>query len=81
MHYAYILKSQKDRNKIYVGSTNNLERRLSEHNDTPSCSYIKTFAPWNLKISVSFKDELSALKFEKYLKSHSGRAFIKRHFI
>src|SRR3989344_959255 len=32
MYYVYVLKSLKDK-KLYVGSTNDLRRRLSEHND------------------------------------------------
>jgi putative endonuclease len=32
MYYLYILKSLKDE-KLYVGSTNDLKRRLSEHNN------------------------------------------------
>lgn len=31
MHYVYVLQSERD-DSIYVGNTNNLERRLSEHN-------------------------------------------------
>jgi putative endonuclease len=32
MFYVYILKSLKD-DKLYIGSTNDLKRRLSEHNN------------------------------------------------
>lgn len=30
---------------------------------------------------TAFKDKYKAFKFEKYLKSGSGRAFVKRHFL
>jgi len=32
MHYLYILQSEKNKNKIYVGNTDDLKRRLAEHN-------------------------------------------------
>ena len=39
MVYVYILESAKDSSKHYVGITNNVNRRLAEHNKKPSCSY------------------------------------------
>jgi len=44
MYYVYILKSKKD-NKNYIGSTNNLLRRLAEHNKgkVKSTKYRKPF--------------------------------------
>jgi len=37
--------------------------------------------PWQLVAAIEFANEQSALAFEKYLKSGSGRAFAKRHFV
>jgi len=31
-------------------------------------------------VSIEFPDEQMAVRFEKYLKSGSGRAFARRHF-
>jgi predicted GIY-YIG superfamily endonuclease len=36
--------------------------------------------PWKIQTAISFNDKTKALAFEKYLKSHSGRAFAKKHF-
>jgi hypothetical protein len=36
--------------------------------------------PWTLVVALEFTDEALAKRFEKYLKSGSGRAFAKRHF-
>jgi len=36
--------------------------------------------PWSLIVSIEFRTQSAALKFEKYLKSGSGRAFATRHF-
>jgi len=37
--------------------------------------------PWELVASVEFASKTSAVCFERYLKSGSGRAFAKRHFV
>jgi hypothetical protein len=37
--------------------------------------------PWDLVAVIEFTNEASAVAFEKYLKSGSGRAFAKRHFV
>ena len=36
--------------------------------------------PWSLVVTMEFRNEREAVRFEKYLKSGSGRAFTKRHF-
>ena len=36
------------------------------------------FKPWELVWYCAFPDKYRALEFEKYLKSHSGRAFAKK---
>ncbi len=46
MHYVYILKSKK-RGSIYIGSTNNLVKRIKEHNAGKD-EYTKKFTPWTL---------------------------------
>ena len=78
-HYVYILRSKVEANRYYVGLTGNLESRLAAHNrgETPST---KPFAPWKIEVATAFRDRTKAAAFEQYLKSHSGRAFSKRHF-
>jgi predicted GIY-YIG superfamily endonuclease len=78
-HYVYILRSTIAADRYYVGLTRNLESRLAEHNrgETPST---KPFAPWQIEIATAFRDRAKAAAYEQYLKSHSGRAFSKRHF-
>ena len=36
--------------------------------------------PWSVIVILEFLDEQTARRFERYLKSRSGRAFAKRHF-
>ncbi|GBD87707.1 hypothetical protein BMS3Abin03_01641 [bacterium BMS3Abin03] len=40
----------------------------------------RTYKPWKVKNNISFIEKEKALAFEKYLKSHAGRAFAKKHF-
>jgi putative endonuclease len=63
----------------YVGATEDLKRRLPEHNAGKSAHTAK-FKPWELIWYCAFRDKHKALAFEKYLKSHSGRAFAKKRF-
>lgn len=73
MWYVYITRSIEFPEQEYIGATEDLKRRLPEHNAGRSAHTAK-FVPWKLV----FPDKLKALAFEKYLKSHSGRAFSKK---
>jgi len=53
MHYVYILKSKVNKNKIYTGITNNLQRRLKEHNSN-KISFTSQFTPWIIETYVGF---------------------------
>jgi predicted GIY-YIG superfamily endonuclease len=79
MKYVYILKSINSIEKYYVGITENLNERLKEHNSN-KCTHTKKYAPWEINVAIHFTDDNKAIKFEKYLKSGSGRAFAIRHF-
>ena len=80
MHIVYILLSQKDSQRYYIGLTDDLPRRLIEHNS--ACSgYSKRYAPWRIETYIAFENRNLAKKFEEYLKAGSGHAFLKRHFI
>ena len=79
-YFVYILKSQKDSTRYYIGLTNNLDKRLKEHNSKDSY-YSRRFAPWSLEIYIAFKSQCLAVSFEKYLKAGSGQAFLKKHFL
>ena len=51
-------------------------------NITKAVAHIhRSFGPWVLIAYFAFAQEKTAVAFEKYLKSGSGRAFINRHFI
>jgi putative endonuclease len=72
MYQVYILKSKKN-NTLYVGYTNNLERRLQEHN-IGRVAYTRNLRPWNLVYYESFVSLEDAKRREKGLK-YFGKAF------
>jgi predicted GIY-YIG superfamily endonuclease len=80
MHYVYLIKSLQFPDQIYVGHTNDLKKRLSNHNcgTTP---HTQKYKPWKLVVYLAFDDELKAIEFEKYLKSGSGREFRNRRLL
>src|SRR5882724_2050718 len=77
MWYVYIIRSINSPGQEYIGATADLQRRLPEHNAGKSAHTAK-FKPWELVWYCAFPDKYKALAFEKYLKSHSGRAFAKK---
>lgn len=79
MFYVYILRSVTDPEKIYVGYTNDIQKRLDIHNDG-GATYTARYKPWVLIWYASFLDEAKALVFEKYLKSGSGKALAYKYF-
>jgi len=76
---VYILRSEADPSHHYVGITSDLPQRLEWHNHGPS-GHTLQYRPWSLVVSMEFATAKAAVRFEKYLKSGSGRAFAKRHF-
>lgn len=79
MWYVYIIRSIEYPDQEYIGATEDLKRRLPEHN-TGRSAHTAKFKPWQLVWYCAFPDKYKALAFEKYLKSHSGRAFAKKRF-
>ena len=71
MYSVYILLSKKD-NKRYVGFTNNLERRLSEHNSGLVKS-TKSRRPLILIYQEEFENKSDARKREKEIKAKKGK--------
>jgi len=78
-YYVYILESLNYPEKYYTGYTTDIKKRLVKHNEGGSI-YTSLYKPWKVKTAIAFNDKEKAIHFEKYLKSHSGRAFVKKHF-
>ena len=75
MYYVYILKSLKD-NMLYIGYTNNLKRRIKEHNDGESKS-TRNRRPLKLVYYEACLNQSDALHREKYLKTTYGHRYLK----
>jgi len=76
MDYVYVLRSLQD-HKRYIGSTDNLSRRVQEHNNGLVKS-TKNRRPLTLIYSEEFHSKSEALKREKFFKSGFGRSFLKK---
>lgn len=74
--HLYILWSSEHK-KTYVGITEDLTRRLNEHN-TGLSTYTNKYIPWVVIFSKECKDRAEARVLEKYYKSASGRKRLAR---
>jgi putative endonuclease len=76
MFYVYVLKSLKDE-ELYIGSTNNLKRRLKEHQNGESFP-TKLRRPFELIYYEAYKNEKDARLREQALKLRgNARRFLK----
>jgi predicted GIY-YIG superfamily endonuclease len=75
MYYIYSLKCK---DGYYIGCTNNVKERLQRHQKGQVPSTAERL-PVDLEFYFIIRDKYKAFAFEKYLKSGSGRAFIKKH--
>lgn len=75
MYYVYAIRSTKV-NYIYVGLTNNLNRRFSQHH-TGKERTTRSYAPFELLYKETCIDRGTAREREKYLKSGVGKEFLK----
>lgn len=76
MYYVYILNCK---DGYYTGCTNDLKDRFERHKKG-QVDATKDRLPVEIDFYFAIKDKQKAFEFEKYLKSGSGRAFIKKHF-
>jgi len=80
MQIVYILISKKYPTRYYIGITQDLSRRVKEHNNGDS-EYSKKYAPWHLETFITLSSKRKAQELERYLKSGSGFAFLKKRLI
>lgn len=79
MKYVYLIESVRYPTRRYVGLTTSLPERLKSHNAGQS-PHTSKYRPWRLVTYIAFSDHDLAAKFERYLKSGSGRVFADRRF-
>ena len=75
MYFVYILKSLTN-DRLNTGSTNNLERRLYEHNLGKS-KYTRLTKPFKLVYKEEYKTRVEAYKRELFFKTGKGRELLK----
>lgn len=80
MTYVYLIESAHYQGQHYVGITGDLKQRFAHHNEGKSL-HTRKFKPWNLVAYFAFAELLTAAEFEKYLKTGSGKAFLKKRFL
>jgi predicted GIY-YIG superfamily endonuclease len=80
MWYVYIIRSVESPDQEYTGASEDLRQRIADHNAGKS-SHTAKYKPWKLLSYSAFPDKMTALEFEKYLKSHSGRAFARKRLM
>jgi putative endonuclease len=77
MHYVYVLVSEIKRLRFYVGMSEDVDKRLLDHNSGKTKS-TKGYRPWKLFFTEEYITRLEARKREKYLKSGIGKEKIKK---
>jgi putative endonuclease len=75
MYYVYILRSMKDK-KLYIGYSENLKRRFSDHQNG-EVSSTKPRRPFELIFYEAYKERFDAKRREKYFKTDKGKSSIK----
>ncbi len=76
-YYVYIIKSEEGFH--YTGFTEDLEKRLIEHNEKKLSFWTKRGTNWKLIYKEEFENKTEGLKREKWFKTGVGRNFLKNN--
>ncbi len=76
MYYVYILKST-IKDVLYIGSSENPERRLLEHNGRLTKS-TKAYAPWKIVFKQNCDDRITARRVEFQLKKKKSKIILEQ---
>ena len=74
--YVYVLRSVKDQ-KFYIGSTNDLQRRVAEHQVGKNISTAKRL-PLELTYFEGHRSKEDAIRREKYFKTTKGKVTLRQ---
>jgi putative endonuclease len=75
MYIVYVLYSPSYQ-KIYIGFSSDLDKRLLSHNQLSKKGYTIKYRPWEVAYLEKFESKKAAMRREKELKSAQGRAFV-----
>jgi len=76
MFSVYVLVSE-SRNKYYIGCTDDITRRLAEHNNGKNKA-TRSYRPWRMVYSESFSSLSAARRREREIKSWKNREYMER---
>ncbi len=76
-YYVYVLQSIKYPDKLYVGSTHDLKKRVAKHNRADNFS-TAPYIPWRLIFYEAYLYKEDAIRRERYLKTNKGSKVIKQ---
>lgn len=79
MWYVYVLKSTV-KDWMYIGYSSNLKSRVEQHN-SGNVQSTKHYAPFELEAYVAVKTKQKAIELEKYFKTGSGKAVLKKRIL
>ena len=77
MYYVYLLENQSDYS-WYIGYTEDLRKRLKEHQGGYGCRTTSLKLNWKLIYYESYLNKQDAIGREKFLKGGSGRTYLKK---
>ncbi len=77
MYYVYRIQSVDSPDRFYTGFSADLKQRMRDHDNGNNRS-TASFRPWKLVFYAAFESKESALEFEGYLKTGSGKAFANK---
>jgi len=75
-YYVYLLRSV-NFDKLYIGYSTDLKKRVAKHNRAVNKS-TKSYVPWRLVFYEAYLDKNDAKRREKYLKTNQGSRLLKR---
>lgn len=77
MYFVYLIENQNDKS-WYIGFTSNLKQRIEEHQSGRGGRTTKLKNNWKLIYFEGYINKQDAVGREKFLKSGSGRKYIKK---
>ena len=71
MYYVYLLQSESNPKKIYVGYTASIDKRLTEHNIVEK-GFTSRFQPWKVIYYEAYDNRAIAIERERQFKRHGN---------
>jgi putative endonuclease len=79
MWFVFVLRSRRDED-LYIGSTNDIQRRLAEHN-SGMVESTRPRLPFDLEAYVAVRDKARAVELEQYFKTGSGKVVLMKRIL